>query len=231
MEPMNLVLPGEGRWLTGDVSARSPEETGVQVDGVQAGLGELLRRLESQKSLITTLQATQIPLNEDSPETAWWTTEATEPQRQSDDDAWWTRKNQWTGQGCWSQSWNNWSNASWRNTTPTNNPTTVPMWNGDAKLFDDCEFDVLLHKRGLNPGDHCFLVPRLISGLTMRARERLRMVGDLDRFAVNSGLEQYLEYLKTQMGKEMAVKKNIYEIKRARSETSWINRSDEALMD
>ena len=42
MEPMNPVLPGEGRWLTGDASARS-EETGVQVDPVQAQLDELLR--------------------------------------------------------------------------------------------------------------------------------------------------------------------------------------------
>ena len=130
-------------------------------------------------------------------------------------------------------------NASWRNTKPTNNPTTVPTWNGDAKLFDDYEFDVLMYKRGSKPGDHCFLVPRLISGLTGRAREHLRMAGDLDRFAVDGELEQFLEYLKTKMGirrpqeEGMAFKKYIYEIKRARSEsmTSWINRSDEALMD
>ena len=54
-----------------------------------------------------------------------------------------------------------------------------------------------MYKRGSNPGDHCFLVPRLISGLTGRAREHLRMAGDLDRFAVDGGLEQFLEYLKT----------------------------------
>ena len=59
----------------------------MQVDPAQAGLGELLRRLEILESLIRTLQATQIPLNEDSQETAWWTTEATEPQGQLDDDA------------------------------------------------------------------------------------------------------------------------------------------------
>ena len=66
--------------------------------------------------------------------------------------------------------------------------------------FDDCEFDVLLFKRGSNPGDHCFLVPRLIAGLAGRAREHLRMAGDFDRFAVDGGLEQFLEYLKTKMG-------------------------------
>ena len=87
--------------------------------------------------------------------------------------------------------------ASWSNTKPTNNHTTVPTWNGEAKLFDDHEFDVFMYKRGSNPGDHCFLVPRLISGLTGRAREHLRMAGDLDRFAVDGGLEQFLEYLKT----------------------------------
>ena len=78
------------------------------MDPVQVRLDELLKGLESQESMIKTLQPTQIPLNEDSQETAWWTTEATEPQRQTDDDAWWNGNDQWTGQG-WSQSWNNWS--------------------------------------------------------------------------------------------------------------------------
>ena len=55
------------------------------------------------------------------------------------------------------------------------------------------ESDVLMYKRGSNPGDHCFLVPRLISGLTGWAREHLRKAGDLDRFAVDGGLEQFLE--------------------------------------
>ena len=32
MEPVNLVFPGEGRWLTGDASARASEETGMQLD-------------------------------------------------------------------------------------------------------------------------------------------------------------------------------------------------------
>ena len=80
MEPVNLVLPGEGRWLTGDASARASEEIGMQLDPMQARLGELLRRLESQES--GTLQATQVPLNEDTQEAAWWTTEAAEPQQQ-----------------------------------------------------------------------------------------------------------------------------------------------------
>ena len=30
MDPVNPVLPGEGRWLTGDASARASEEAGVQ---------------------------------------------------------------------------------------------------------------------------------------------------------------------------------------------------------
>ena len=85
MEPVNPVLPGEGRWLTGDASARASEETGVQLDPMQARLDELMRRLESQESLIRTLQATQVPLNEDTQETEWWTTEAAEPQQQPDD--------------------------------------------------------------------------------------------------------------------------------------------------
>ena len=42
----------------------------------------------------------------------------------------------------------------WSNTKPTSNPTTVPTWNGGAKLFDDYEFDVFMYKRGSNPGDH-----------------------------------------------------------------------------
>ena len=31
-EPVNPVLPGDGRWRTGDASARASEETGVQSD-------------------------------------------------------------------------------------------------------------------------------------------------------------------------------------------------------
>ena len=89
MEPVNPVFPDEDRWLTGDAYARASQETGVQLDPMQARLGELLRRMESQESLIRTLQATQIPLNEEQPETDWWTSEATEPQRRPDDDAWW----------------------------------------------------------------------------------------------------------------------------------------------
>ena len=65
------------------------------------------------------------------------------------------------------------------------------------------------------------------------------MAGGLDRLAVDGGLEQFLEYQKTKMGirrppKEgFAFKKYIYEIKRAKGEsmTSWINRSDEGVMD
>ena len=93
----NPVFPGEGCWVTGDASARASKETGVQLDPMQARLDELLRRLESHESLIRTLQATRIPLNEDSQETAWWTTEATEPQRQLDEDAWWNGSDPWAG--------------------------------------------------------------------------------------------------------------------------------------
>ena len=32
MKPVNPVFPGEGRWLTGDASARASEEAGVQSD-------------------------------------------------------------------------------------------------------------------------------------------------------------------------------------------------------
>ena len=52
MEPMNPALPGERRWLPGDASARASEESGVPIYPVQARLDELLRRLESQESLI-----------------------------------------------------------------------------------------------------------------------------------------------------------------------------------
>ena len=77
---------------------------------------------------------------------------------------------------------------------------TVPTWNGDTKHYDDCEFDVLMYERGSNPGDHCFLVPCLICGLTSRAREHLRIAGDLNRFAVSSGLEIFLDYVNANHG-------------------------------
>ena len=54
--------------------------------------------------------------------------------------------NEWTGQS-WSQGWNILSNASWSNTKRRNNPTTVPTWSGDAKLFVHYEFDVLMYKK------------------------------------------------------------------------------------
>ena len=82
-------------------------------------------------------------------------------------------------------------------------------------------FDVHKHKRGSNPSVRRFLVPRLLSGLTGQAKEHLKMAGDLDRFAVDGGLEQFLEYLKTKRvfvdhrKRKMASKKYIYEIKRA----------------
>ena len=40
-EPANPVFPGEGRWLTGDASARASEETDVLLDPMQASLDEL----------------------------------------------------------------------------------------------------------------------------------------------------------------------------------------------
>ena len=57
-----------------------------------------------------------------------------------------------------------------------------------------------MYERCSKQGDHCFLVPQLISGLTGRAREHLRVAGDLDRFAIDGGLEQFLEHLKTKIG-------------------------------
>ena len=56
----------------------------------------------------------------------------------------------------------------------------MPTRNGDAKLFDDCMFDVLMYKKGPNPGDR-FLVPRLFAWLA----------GDLERFSVEGGLGKF----------------------------------------
>ena len=130
MDLVTPVLPREGAWLA---SARAAEETVVQLDPIQARLDELLGRSENQGSLIRTLQATQVPLSEDVQETGWWTTETPQPQKQQNDDAWWHEDDQWNGRG-WSQGWNDWSSVSWsfHNAKPTNNPTTVPTWNGDA---------------------------------------------------------------------------------------------------
>ena len=56
----------------------------MQLDPMQARLDELLRRLKSQESLVRTLQATQVPLNDDTQKAAWWTTQ------QQYDGAWWS---------------------------------------------------------------------------------------------------------------------------------------------
>ena len=113
----------------------------------------------------------------------------------------------------------------------------MPTWKGDGKHADDHEFDVLMFERGWNPRDD-FPVPRLISGLTGRAREHLRVAGDLDPFVVDGRLEQFLEHFKkngcsstTRGGngiQEAHVRNQTCE---GESVTSWIDRSDEALMD
>ena len=171
MEPMNHVLPSEGRWHTGDASARTSEETGVQVDPVQARLDELLKSLESQESLRSGLFKQHKSLSTKTRKKL----PGGQQKQQNHSDKLTTMLGEMEminglAKAGAQAGTINWSNASWRNTKPTNNPTTVPTWNGDAKLFDDYEFDVLMCKRGSNPGDHCFLVPRLISGLTGRAR-------------------------------------------------------------
>ena len=51
-------------------SAHASEETGVQLDLVQARLDELLRRSDSR---LSGNPESQISLNEESHETAWWT--------------------------------------------------------------------------------------------------------------------------------------------------------------
>ena len=82
--------------------------------------------------------------------------------------------------------------SSWCNTKPTNNPTTVPKWNGDAEHFDDYQFyRHHVKKMVRNQVIIVFLVARLILGLIGRTREHLRVVGD---FAVEGGLEEFLVY-------------------------------------
>ena len=140
--------------LIGNASVRASEELGVPRVLVQSRPDELLRR---RKARIMAFQATQILSHGDT-----------------------------AGMGmvnglakAVAEAGTCFSRSSWCNTKPTNNPTTVPKWNGDAKHFDDYEFYVIMYKRkGSKPGDHCFLVPRLILGLIGRTREHLRVVGD-----------------------------------------------------
>ena len=192
------------------------------IDPVQARLGGLLRRLESLESLIRTLQAKQNPSQRRFAGNCL--VDARKQQKHSD-----KLTTMLGGMEMMEPS---------QRTSPR-----LCRRGMQTQNFDDCEFDVLLYKRGPNPGDHCFLVPRLIAGLTGRAREHLRMAGDLDRFAVDGGLEQFLEYLKTKMGisrpqgggmaiqevsRSTSTKSNVRGV---RSTTSWVNRSDDALMD
>ena len=89
----------------------------------------------------------------------------------------------------------------------------VPTWNGNAKLFDDSEFDVFLYEH------LCSSVDFFLVSLVKQEGN-----GDLDRFAVDGKLDTGIP--KDENGR-MALKKCIYEIKPARSEsmTSWINRT------
>ena len=50
MNPVNPVLPGEGRWPTGDASAPASKETGLQLDPEARLVSmNLLKRLESEE--------------------------------------------------------------------------------------------------------------------------------------------------------------------------------------
>ena len=95
-----------------------------------------------------------------------------------------------------------------------------------------------MYKRGSNPGDHCLFASLLISGLTGRAREHLRMGVALDGFAIDGGLEQVLEHLRQKLVfvdhrkrcsgiQEVHLRNPTCEV---RVMTSWINRFDEALV-
>ena len=142
------------------------EETGVQVDLVQARLYELFRRLDSQESLTRTLQATQKQQNHsDNLTTMLGGMEMINGLAKAGGKA---------------------GTSGRMRLGATPSQRTIPRlcqrgMETQSSLMT--EFDVFMYKRGSDPGDHCFLTPRLISGLIGRAREHLRMAGGLCRFA------------------------------------------------
>ena len=56
-EPLNPVFPGEGRWLTGDASARASEEAGVQSDPTRT----LQATFQLSQKLFLGLEACMLP--------------------------------------------------------------------------------------------------------------------------------------------------------------------------
>ena len=105
----------------------------MQLDPAQARFDELLRRLESQESLIKALQATQVPLNAEKPETDC----AQKPQNHSDDQKTMLRGMEMVkGLAKAGAEAGTIDRMHLGNTKSTHDPRSAPTWNGD------CEFDV-----------------------------------------------------------------------------------------
>ena len=174
VEPVNPVLPGEGRWLTGDASARASEKTGVQSD--------LIRTLQ------TTFQLSQkffLGL-EDYMLSFWSLCSRSLMCSSSVEELVWLKEDH----------------------KKDINSTVVrlPIFVLDSKIV--AEADVVAESvADMFPSLQCMV---LCNGPWSDGNHETR----------------------TQR-QGVAFKKDIYEIRRARAEsmTSWINRSDEALMD
>ena len=174
MEPVNPVFPGEGRWLTGDTSARASEETGVQSD--------LTRTLQ------TTFQLSQ--------KFFFWL------------------------EDCVLSFWS--------------------LWSLSLMCSSSVEELVMLkedHKKDIN--STVVRPPIFVLGSKIVAEANVVAESVEDTFPSFKCMVPYdgpwrdgKRETHTQW-QGMAFKKYIYEIKRARGEsmTSWINRSDEPLMD
>ena len=187
MGPVHPVLPGEGRWLTGDASARASEETGVQEDPVQPRLDELLRTLESEESLIRTLQANRSLFRKSRQKLP----DGLQKQQNHSHD----RMTMLGGMdmiiGLAKAAGAGTIGGFFLGATPSQRMIPRRCRRGmetqnfvvTVSLMSSCTKEVRTQ-----------VILRLISGLSGRAREHLRMAGDLDRSAVDGRLEQFLEY-------------------------------------
>ena len=174
MDPVNPVLPGEGRWLPGDAPARASEETGVQSDLTRT----LQTTFQLSQRFFFGLEDCMFSLWSLCSRSLMYSSSAEESVRLKEDHM------------------------------KDINSTVVrlPIFVLDSKIV--AETDVVAESvEDMFPSFKC-MVP--CNGLWRD--------GNLETHTQRQG---------------MAFKKYICEIKRARGEsmTSWINRSDEALMD
>ena len=191
-EPVNPVLPSEGRWLAGDASARAAEEAGVQSDLIRTPQATF----QLSQKLFLGLEDCMLPFWSLFSRSLMYSSPVEELALLNED-----HKRD--------------INSTGEIPTLVLDSKTIAEAGVVAESAEDMfpSFKCMVYCDGLRrDGNH-----------ETHTRLQHQRMGDASFLKEETG----------ELWQKMASQKYIYEIKRARGEpvTSWINRSDEALMD